>query len=276
MSRSRAWCFTLNNYEEPDYAAIALLGAQYTIYGKEIGESGTPHLQGYVYFKTARTLASLKKKLPRAHWEVRKGSHGQASEYCRKDGDVVEYGVPPEKDGGDTISQRMEKNKRLRDTLLSELVDSGELNILDVKRLKQSRDILANEGLPFVADGVRGVWIHGPPGTGKTHYARSEYGETFFVKAQNKWFDGYQGEPVIVLDDLDKFGACLGHYMKIWADKWSCTGEVKGGTVPLRHEKFVVTSNYTPAELWPEDDEMRKAIERRFEMKEMLIKYNNL
>lgn len=273
MSRSRAWCFTLNNYEEADYAAIALLGAQYTVYGKEMGELFTPHLQGYVYFKSQRTLSSLKKKLPRAHWEVRRGSHVQASEYCKKDGDFVEYGDEPEKNGGDKVEERMAKNKRLKTADLEELVDGGEINILDVKRLKQARDILANCGAPYVADGVRGVWIYGPPGTGKTHYARSAYGDGFFVKAQNKWFDGYQGESVIVLDDLDKGGSCLGHYLKIWADKWSCTGEVKGGTVPLRHEKFIITSNYLPSDLWSDDDEMLRAIERRFEVKKMLIKY---
>lgn len=273
MERSRAWCFTLNNYVDEDYAAIAMLGAQYTVYGKEVGETFTPHLQGYVYFSNKKSMKQLKKLLPRAHWEIRRGSHAQARDYCQKDGDYEEFGKEPEKAGGDKMEEKIAKNKRMQSYPLQELVDSGELNILDVKRLKQSRDILANEGGAFVADDVRGVWIHGPPGTGKTHYARSEFGDVFFVKAQNKWFDGYQGEKVIVLDDLDKGGACLGHYLKIWADKWSCTGEVKGGTVPLRHETFVVTSNYTPDELWTEDEEMRKAIERRFKMKKMTIKY---
>lgn len=46
-----------------------------------------------------------------------------------------------------------------------------------------------------------------------------------------------------MLEDLDD--ACLGHYLKIWADKWECTGEVKGDTIPLLHEKFVITSNFT-------------------------------
>lgn len=273
MERARAWCFTLNNYVEDDFAAVALLGAQYTVYGKEVGESETPHLQGYVYFKTLKSMKQLKKIMPKAHWEVRRGSHVQARDYCKKEKKFVEFGHEPEKNGGDKVEERMAKNKRLRDTPLGELVETGELNILDVKRLKQAKDILANEGSPYVADGVRGVWIHGPPGTGKTHSARSMFGDVFYIKPQNKWFDGYQGESVIVLDDLDKGGACLGHYLKIWADKWACTGEVKGGTVPLRHDKFVVTSNYRPCDLWVDDDEMLRAIERRFEMKEMLIKY---
>lgn len=73
-----------------------------------------------------------------------------------------------------------------------------------------------------------------------------------------------------MLDDFDKGGVCLGHYLKIWADKYACTGEVKGATVPLNHEKFIITSNYTPAQLWPEEPEMLEAITRRFELIEVL------
>lgn len=72
-------------------------------------------------------------------------------------------------------------------------------------------------------------------------------------------------------------GQTLGHYLKIWADKWACTGEVKGGTVPLNHHKFIVTSNYSIREVYGADEtdsnkakiakeEMVKAIERRFKI----------
>lgn len=248
-----------------------MLGARYTLYGKEVGDSGTPHLQGFLYFKSGKTPQALIKKFPGAHIEPSREI--QASiDYCKKEGDFVEYGIAPQKPGGDTMEVKAAKNKRLRDTPLNELVDNGELGILDVKRLKQAKDILAQEGDAYVAEGTRGLWVYGPPGTGKTHYARGLDG-AFYIKAQNKWFDGYTREKTIVLDDLDKGGACLGHYLKIWADKWACTGEIKGGTVNLVHDRFVVTSNYLPSDLWPEDDEMRKAIERRFEVKRLLIKY---
>lgn len=272
MSRYTNFIFTLNNYEKNDETRIAMLGAKYYVYGRESGESGTPHLQGYLHFKNARTMKSMIKKLPGAHIEVRRGSHDQAREYCIKDGDFVEVGDPPQKNGGSSMQERALRNKRLRETDICELVESGDISIRCVPILKKARMILDQEGTAFQAEGTRGIWIYGPPGTGKSHAARHDYGDAYFIKQQNKWWDGYTGEKVVVLDDLDT--NVLGHYLKIWADKWSCTGEIKGGTVQLQHETFIVTSNYTIEELWPEDLQMQRAINRRFKKIQKLIKYN--
>lgn len=269
-ARSRAFIFTINNWTPEDLDYIKYCGYQYVVYGKEVGESGTPHLQGYVYFKTQRTLKSVSKKLPRAHLEVRKGSHKQAKEYCIKDGVFEEYGDEPQQSGGDSMAERARRNKRLRELPFDELLATGELMLSQVPVIKKARTILANETKAVTEEDVRGIWFYGPPGTGKTHEARQLEG-TIYVKAQNKWFDGYVGEDIILLDDLDT--PTLGHYLKIWADKWSCNGEIKGGTVPLRHKKFVVTSNYLPKDLWSEDNMMRRAIERRFKIIEKTIKY---
>lgn len=114
-----------------------------------------------------------------------------------------------------------------------------------------------------MAPSVRGVWIYGPPGTGKTHSVISEHPGLYW-KQQNKWWDGYQGEEIVLLDDLDS--ACLGHHLKRWLDKYACTGEVKGGTVSLQHKTFYITSNYTPEDLWPEDAVMCEAVRRRCKM----------
>ena len=46
----------------------------------------------------------------------------------------------------------------------------------------------------------------GSPGIGKTHTVMDKlvrYGGTVYEKAQNKWFDGYGNERVILIDDLD-------------------------------------------------------------------------
>lgn len=82
-------------------------------------------------------------------------------------------------------------------------IDSGMVDITKFWQLKRSLDLynLATKE-PFTAPDVRGIWIYGPPGTGKTHRARTRYGKVY-LKPQNKWWDGYQGEETVVIDDLD-------------------------------------------------------------------------
>ena len=58
------------------------------IIGKEVGESGTPHLQGYIEFKKkCRPLSlGLTKKI---HWEKARGSKEENEEYCSKEENVI-------------------------------------------------------------------------------------------------------------------------------------------------------------------------------------------
>lgn len=71
------------------------------------------------------------------------------------------------------------------------------------------------------------------------------------------------------MDDLDvakgsREALEIGHMLKIVTDHYECTGEIKGGSVALCHEKFIVTSNYLPEQIWA-DEQMLLAIRRRFE-----------
>jgi len=84
-NRNRNWCFTINNYSLNDIDLMEGCGEFATyLFQEEKGENGTPHLQGYIEFKDAKTLSSLKKIHPTAHWEKRLGSRKQAIAYCCK------------------------------------------------------------------------------------------------------------------------------------------------------------------------------------------------
>jgi len=69
---------------------------QYLVFGFETGgKKKVCHIQGYVYFNNALSQSSVKKKLPRAHLEVTKGTPDQNFDYTSKDGDFYEFGEKP-------------------------------------------------------------------------------------------------------------------------------------------------------------------------------------
>lgn len=92
------WCFTLNNPTNEEISALNLKASDFTylVYGKETGDSGTPHLQGFVIFPRSVRLATAKRSISnRCHVEAARGTSKQASDYCKKDGDFEEFGTLP-------------------------------------------------------------------------------------------------------------------------------------------------------------------------------------
>lgn len=86
---AKHYCFTLNNYKNEDLVVVVekLRNDKYVI-GKEIGEEGTPHLQGYVCFEKPKRFTELKKLDVRIHWEKCRNIDASKT-YCMKDNDYV-------------------------------------------------------------------------------------------------------------------------------------------------------------------------------------------
>lgn len=93
--KATAFCFTVNNYSADDIPKLKLLEKKYLIVGRETGENGTPHLQGYVHFGKQVSAKRLRDVVPRAHIEKARGSPGQNRDYCSKGGDFEEDGDLP-------------------------------------------------------------------------------------------------------------------------------------------------------------------------------------
>ena len=70
----------------------------------------------------------------------------------------------------------------------------------------------------------------------------------------------------MIIDDFDKYHVQLGYELKIWLDHYPFPAERKGevsNDTPKR--KIIVTSNYTPQEIW-EDPKTLEPILRRVEL----------
>jgi len=216
-----------------------------------------------VNFSDKVRLAHLKKICRFSHFELVKVNNG-ADEYCNKEDTRIEgpwsFGVRPARRNKKGDVKR--RNEELLEMGPEKAVTEGLISITQYKTVKQSIDAFKIASTkPLESETTRGTWIYGPPGVGKSRYARDNFPDVY-LKPQSKWFDGYTGQQTILLDDHDN--PCLGHYLKIWMDHYQCTGETKGGTVPLLHRDFVVTSNYSPEQLYAKDgEEMVQAIRRR-------------
>ena len=92
ISPSKRWCFTLNNYTSEDIekiSSIVLELCNIAIIGEEVGEQGTPHLQGYIEFKTKSRAMSVFSMYRNIHWEKAKASRVVNFQYCSKDAKVA-------------------------------------------------------------------------------------------------------------------------------------------------------------------------------------------
>lgn len=88
---NRNWIFTWNNYTDEDVNDITkmwpnMTGFRCVVYGKETAPTtGTPHLQGFICWKTAKSLAQLKKLSPKIRFIPMNGTIDQNKTYCSKD-----------------------------------------------------------------------------------------------------------------------------------------------------------------------------------------------
>ena len=97
--RCRRWCFTVNNptQEYTETLLETLRGkSRYFIVGYERGESGTPHLQGFVCFPNQLQRRTVAKRIPGAYLAISVGTVTQNRTYCTKDGDYYENGSAPQ------------------------------------------------------------------------------------------------------------------------------------------------------------------------------------
>lgn len=202
----------------------------------------------------------------KSHFQVVKFNNG-ADDYCNKEDTRLagpwSYGVKPARKNlkGDTAR----RNADLMQMGTAQAVEQGYIRVEEALKLERALamlKILKTEA--YEHDTVRGEWHYGVSGAGKSHAVRRAYPDAY-IKEQNKWFDGYQGEETILIEDLD--GDHLHHYLKIWADKYACKGEAKGYQVKLQHKRIVITSNFSIEDIFKDKPAVTiEAIKRRFKV----------
>lgn len=261
--RSRGWCYTINHPSLSDELDISTLNdqAKYNVVGLEHGDTGNEHYQGYCYFKTLTSFKRIKELLPRAHIEKQRGSCSEAINYCKKEGQFTEYGDMP--DGGGGSTQRAKWGRILE---LSELGDYDTIKSEfpgEYVRYEQKLRSLRVRPTVIIDGDLENEWWYGDTGLGKSKKLWELYPD-HFTKEKNKWWDGYRDEEIIGIEEWEPAHSITAGQLKIWADRYPFTGQIKGGTIrKLRPKKIIVTSNYSIEECFPNPKD-HLPLKRRF------------
>ena len=183
-----------------------LLNARFTIGQKEIcPTTRTLHLQFFCVFDTQKRWTHFQ-CLPGIHFEICKGSDQDNIEYCTKIVDK-KTGAITRVDGPWEYGQRpLQRNSKKDWDIIRAQAKSGDFEPIPadvyIRYYPQLKAIFKDNIAMQHSDRLRGIWIWGPPGNGKTHVAEEIFPD-FYPKLINKWFDGYKGQKTVILDDFE-------------------------------------------------------------------------
>lgn len=279
MACARTWCFTWNNPAGLD-AETPLVQFDWSVFGDSLkygvaqlerGESGTLHWQGYVEFSKPRKLGGMKKCIPAAHFESRKGTQTQARDYCMKTEGRVQgpFEFGDFKDSG--------QGKRTDLVSAMKLVKDGKTDFeiaeeLPSVWLRYSRGLREYKRIciPSRKTKTHVSVYYGPTGTGKTRRAFESDPSAYF-KPRGDWWDGYEGQATVIIDDFT--GWLPYSFLLNLLDRYPLLVPYKGGFHNFGSTKIIITSNFKPSEWYNDkvkhpDAPLLRRIEEVVEFKE--------
>lgn len=273
MSQCRNACFTEFDvqkayvwYQWPEDSDV-----RYICWGLETcPTTGKQHLQGYIELKEKKTFTGIKKLLnsEKVHLEPRYGTQEQAIEYCKKEGNFYEWGQ--KKNPGSRTD--------IRDVRAA-AAEGGMRGVLE-------ETVCDDEGVTKPRFGYQAcrhaelylkycdtgkvckpevIWIYGESGTGKSRKANEMCPEAYIKSEGSKWFDGYDGQSDIILDDFRQSWMSMQTLLNIL--DWVPTRvENKGGVRQLKAKRIVITTIKSPEQHYVEyEDEPQIQLIRRID-----------
>lgn len=280
QARYRNIVFTINNYTNDDLEKMWDMYdegiAKYIVAGEEIGESGTPHIQGYAEFFKQEYHRTVQGFLPRAHFTPRyAASSKNAINYCKKGNQPHEefekfhehgpnFGAEANFKEVGTANRQGERVcfRDIKKAIADGKSDAEIYDLCDSQQSMRSAEIQIKHRKPPNCDReLEVLWFWGPTGTGKTHTAKKllkeKYGEYYMKPGNPKWWDGYGGHKGVIIDDIIEEQFPFKELLKM-IDKSDYYVESKGSGSWLMAETIIITASFHPRDYLKRIDDVKR------------------
>lgn len=254
---------------------------QYYIIGNETcPTTGRMHYQCYGEFKGQVSFDKIKKLMPTAHIEARKGTVEEAILYCKKEAHFEEVGEPKRQGSRtdiETVKQMAMSGSSVKDIILK----LEEPNYQAIRTAEKLVEYLRPErtSKPYIR------WFWGETGTGKTRraveLAEAEVKSDYWISMDSlQWWDGYDGQRFIIIDDF-RADFCKFHTLLRYLDRYRVRVPIKGGYRLLVAENIIITSPFPPDETYRSREDVKQLLRRidevvQFRPQEMMSHFSEV
>lgn len=279
-------------------------GMKAGIWSYEVGESGTLHIQGYMQLEKKCKWSALKNKLkPLKAWcAPAKGTGEQNVEYVSHTGKhegkkgliqgpwslgELVTGTKSSRSDLDDLANSIKKGatvKQLCDNHTTSMLKYfGNASKMTALMNKKTRSWMTEL---YIYTGVAGSGkSHSAMENGKKYLADNNITEEPYylmfpnVKGQPLWWQDYEGQSVVIIDDFYGTGIDI-DYFKRMIDKYPFTVNLKNGSAQFLARQVYITSNVGWKNWWGAEllsnVENAHAIERRItSVQEFHVRYND-
>lgn len=272
MAQSRNWVFTRQSTEDEarqwtNTAAASIPEpfkwheddkVTYVKYQIERApDTGKLHIQGMICFKGSTRMSRVKNVVGNnPHVEICKNTT-KSSEYCGKADSRVfgpwEHGTCPAGQGARTdlvkVWADVKAHKRTHD-----MIEEDPRVCKFEKAIKMMRFAHSEMSSDRQMQGVKVYVFYGDTDMGKTYCALNIMdtpGNIFKMdppacKGQTLWWDAYEGERTLVLDEFEGENYCSLSKLKVLLDKYKCRLDVKGAFTWAAWTTVIICSNTAP------------------------------
>jgi len=244
FTQSKNYCFT--DYELLDWDIIYKESDEirYICWGLEVCPSTKrKHYQGWIQIKNKKRIGGIKKlcRSKKIHIESCMGTEGENNKYCQKDNlyqTVGEFITQGKRTDLDELKRILDRGGTLRDIANENMQAFVQYN-RGFEKYKNMIDKVTRKSFRK----LEVILIHGETGSGKTKKAMEYNDDTYKIQGSAlKWWDGYDGEKTLVIDEYDNQINCT-ELLSI-LDGYQLRLAIKGGFTYANWNQVIITTNY--------------------------------